>query len=411
MVSALGLDYLRTGLASGGLELAGRAPAQFAVSCFLRPWDLMPSSAPLSPPVGIAGQQRNERGRAVVWAAGGAGLVLAIGLVVRGGVADILRLLDIAGWALVWIVPLHIIPLALDAAGWRRLLVSMGIREGGASRVYLAWAAVVREAVSGLLPVARVGGEVAGVRLLVRRGIAAATAGASVVVELTVTMVAQLVFAISGLLLLLAYPAGNSVAARLATWGLLISAMAVAAFYLVQHRWGLFALLERALSAIVGGSVIRVVGDPTRLDAAIRTLYRDRRAVGACLGWQLAGLVAGAGELWVALKLLGHPTSGRSAIVLESLTMAVQSAMFLVPAGLGTQEGALVLFGAAVGLSPHLALALALVRRIRQLGLGLPALISWHWSERDTVRREHRAAERPVDHPVAAASRPGTAAW
>src|SRR6202040_1029301 len=100
-----------------------------------------------------------------------------------------------------------------------------------------------------------------------------------------------------------------------------------------------------------------------------------------CAGWQLAGLFAGALELWVALRLLGHPGEVRQVIVVESLTMAVQSAMFIVPGGLGTQEGGFVLFGAAVGPPPQVSLALSLARRVRQVGLGLPALASWYWTE------------------------------
>jgi hypothetical protein len=35
-----------------------------------------------------------------------------------------------------------------------------------------------------------------------------------------------------------------------------------------------------------------------------------------------------------------------------------------------------------VGVSPQLALALSLARRVRQIGLGIPALLSWYWVER-----------------------------
>src|SRR5919201_7063394 len=83
------------------------------------------------------------RVRAAIWTAGGAGLALAIALLVRAGMPDILRLLDIAGWRLLWLVPIHLVPMALGAAGWRRLL--RGAR--APSLAYLTWAVVVREAV------------------------------------------------------------------------------------------------------------------------------------------------------------------------------------------------------------------------------------------------------------------------
>jgi uncharacterized membrane protein YbhN (UPF0104 family) len=93
-------------------------------------------------------------------------------------------------------------------------------------------------------------------------------------------------------------------------------------------------------------------------------------------------MVAGALEVWVTLRLLGQPASVRASIVVESLTVAVQSIMFMVPGGLGAQEGGFLVFGAAVGLSPQVALALSLARRVRQIVLGIPALASWYWMER-----------------------------
>jgi putative membrane protein len=315
-------------------------------------------------------------------------LLVAIALLVKSGFSDILRFIDIAGWRLLWLVPLHLVPLACYGCAWRSLLDD----ETAPSRVYLTWAAVVREAVGVLLPVARVGGEVVGARLLVRRGISGTTAGASVVVELMLTVVAQLVFAIIGFVLLLGYPTVGAVW-RIVALGLAAGAVAVALFFVVQRRWGLFRLLERALSVIAGDALTRVIGDPARLDEKIHIMFRARRRIAACSAWQLTGMVAGALELWVTMRLLGQPGTIRGAMVIESLSVAVQSIMFMVPAGLGAQEGGFVLFGAAVGISPQIALALSLARRVRQIALGVPALGSWYWTERQGGRQDGR---RPI---------------
>ena len=318
--------------------------------------------------------------RVAMWAAGGAGLALAIALLLRTGIPEILRLLNIAGWRLLWLVPIHLVPMALGAAGWHRLL--RGVRAPGLA--YLTWATTVREAVGGLLPAAQVGGEVVGVRLLVRRATSATTAGAVIVVQLSLWMVAQLVFAATGLVLLLGFSTAGA-APRLVGPGVLAGAVVTAAFVLVQHRWGVFGLMERVLSAIAGKDVLRALGDPAHLDRAIRALYGERRTLASCLAWQLAEMCAGATELWVTLRLLGYPGSLRAALVVESLTMAIQSAAFFVPAGLGTQEGSFVLFGAAVGLPPQVALALSLATRARQLLVGAPALATWLLAERSSL--------------------------
>jgi len=323
------------------------------------------------------------RVRAALWIAGGAGLIAAVLLILREGLPDILRLLDIAGWRLLWLVPAHIVPLACFAAAWQVLLR----REPRATPgiVYLTWGAIVREAVAGLLPVARVGGEVVGVRLLVRRRVPASTASASVIVELTLTMVAQVTFAAIGLVFLAGYPTVGP-AVRIVAIGIVASIFAIAAFVAVVKRWGrsAFALMQRVIGALGGGE--QVGGDPARFHEVLHAMYGDRFAVVACGVWQLIGFVVGAFETWLALRLIGQPGDVRMAIVLESLATAVQSAMFMVPGGLGTQEGGFVLFGAAVGLTPQVSLALSLARRMRQVLLGLPALLSWYWTERNSDR-------------------------
>ncbi len=324
--------------------------------------------------------------RIIMTVAGVGGLALLIILVMHSGVNDVAATLGSAGWALLWLIPVHIAPIALDAVGWRALLHD----HRQASLPYLSWIAAVRDSINSLLPVARVGGEVAGVRLLMMRGVPGSASAASVMVEVTLTLAVQFIFTLVGLGILLYY-LSDHVAARLVILGLLVSLPLLIVFYLLQHRWGLFQLLERVLTALTGRKVLSLAGDPARLDEAIQHLYRRRGVLLTAALWQFAGLMAGAAELWFTLWLLGHPISLPAAIMLESLAQAVQSAAFLVPGALGIQEGSFVLFGAATGLSPDVALALSLAKRVRQVGFGIPSLLSWQWVE---GRHLHRLLRR-----------------
>jgi uncharacterized membrane protein YbhN (UPF0104 family) len=65
--------------------------------------------------------------------------------------------------------------------------------------------------------------------------------------------------------------------------------------------------------------------------------------------------------------------------VIESLGQVVRSMGFLVPGALGVQEGGYVLVCGLFGIPPEQALALSLVRRLRDLLLGLPGLVAWRW--------------------------------
>ena len=66
-------------------------------------------------------------------------------------------------------------------------------------------------------------------------------------------------------------------------------------------------------------------------------------------------------------------------MVIESLGQAVRSAGFFIPGALGVQEGGYVLLCGLFGIPADQALALALIRRLRDIALGLPGLIVWRW--------------------------------
>jgi hypothetical protein len=78
-----------------------------------------------------------------------------------------------------------------------------------------------------------------------------------------------------------------------------------------------------------------------------------------------------------------------TALILESMTQTMRHLAFVVPAGLGVQEATLVLFGHVLGVGSELALAVSMVKRVREVLCGLPSLASWQWLEarRLTVKR------------------------
>jgi len=60
---------------------------------------------------------------------------------------------------------------------------------------------------------------------------------------------------------------------------------------------------------------------------------------------------------------------------------------FMIPAGLGVQEGGLIIVGHAIGIDSNTALAVAMVKRMREVIWGLPFLLSWQWIEGRRLRR------------------------
>ncbi|NSX16607.1 flippase-like domain-containing protein [Cupriavidus taiwanensis] len=317
------------------------------------------------------------------------GLLALTALLIHQGAGDVAAVMARGGWPLLLLVPLHALPLLLDAQGWRVLLTSADPDEQ-AGIGFLWWVAAVREAVGRLLPTVGVGGELVGIRLTRLRIRDTTAVTASVVVEVMLTMFSQYLFAATGVLMLvLALQQRASASIILA--GLLLSLPVPVLFALSLRHAALFEKLEGAARRLFGADhrIVAMI-DGARLDAQIRALNQRRRELAQALGWQLAGLLSGTLEIWLALWLLGHPVPLWQALAIESLTQAARHVAFFVPAGLGVQEAVVVLLGQLLGMDTQVALALALVRRAREVLFGVPALLSWQWVELRRWRRARR---------------------
>jgi putative membrane protein len=298
------------------------------------------------------------------------GLALFTGLLVYRGIGEVVAALTVAGVGVFGVALFHVIPMLADALGWRRLLAGPGQPGIGT----MLWARWIGESVNGLLPVLQVGGNVAKARLVAQQGVPGARAGASVVVDVTLVVTSQMLFTLIGLVLLAARMGGDLV--RGAAAGAAVMALALLGFHAFQRRRG-FARLARVVERMTSRQGTSLVTNAAALDRAVSDLYADRRAIGAAWAWHLASWVVGVGEVWLALWCLGRPVDLATAALLESLAQAVRAAAFAVPAALGVQEGGFLALGAALGIPPTTALALSLVKRVRELTLGLPGLVCW----------------------------------
>jgi putative membrane protein len=238
--------------------------------------------------------------------------------------------------------------------------------------------ACIREAVSRLLPVASIGGELVGVRLLTQQGVDGTTAGSSVIVELVVTLASQFLFAVLGVACLLRFTDAIRLSGALLL-GLCAALLVLTAFIAVLRNGAIFGRLERAALGLLGrnGQIPAMLLGGASLDAAIRELLAAHGRLTRALLWQLAGLVLGCAETWLALRWLGVPVGFTAALVLESLTQAAKHVFFVVPGALGVQEAGLIGVGHLLGVGPDVAIALSLAKRMREILFGLPALAAW----------------------------------
>lgn len=301
-----------------------------------------------------------------------AGLTLFLGLIFQRGTADVGHALATVGWGLIWVSLFHLLPLTANTLGWR--FVIPGRRRQAFGR--LLWMRWVGESVNNLLPVGQVGGDLLRARLLAQQGLRGPLAGASVVVDFTLGLLTQAVFALLGVALLLA-SVGVGEQSRALLLGSLAALVPLGLFLVLQQR-GLFRFGAKLVTKVAGGQSWRILaGNARRLDRAVRGLYARKGAVGDCAIARMASWLLGTGETWLTLHLLGAPGGLVDALILESLGYAVRSAAFAVPGALGVQEGGFMLLGGLVGLSPTEALVLSLAKRVREVLLGVPGLLSW----------------------------------
>lgn len=314
------------------------------------------------------------------------GIAILIALVVHEGARDVMHVIGQAGPALLWLVPFHALPLLLDAHAWRLLL------GGRAPLAFLWWIATVREAVSRLLPSVGVGGEIVGIRLARWRVRDASRVSASVIVEVLITIAVQYAFSALGLVLIVA-STHHADSLRAIGLALLLSLPVPVITVVLLRRGGIFHAIERWAGQLLGEAHPFLLGvDGKKLDADIDALMCRAGLLFRSFAWQLGGYMLGALETYWALALLGHPVSIAGALAIEALTQAVRHAAFMVPAGLGIQEAAVVLLAQMFGVNHEVALSLALVKRMREVVFGCMALASWQLAELVRGRRHVRPA-------------------
>jgi putative membrane protein len=319
-----------------------------------------------------------------VWLFGFAGAALFIAIVIHQDLSKVGAAFATAGWAIVGIVAYHfLVPVFLDAIAWWVLFP----RPDRLPLRKLLWMRWIGESVSTLVPSAAVGGDVVRARLAAINGAPLPVAAGSVLVDLTLGVFTQAAFTLVGVVLLVQVT-GQKNFVRPTLIGTLIGVVGVAGFYFVQ-RLGMFRFLANIIARLANSPEWQsLVHGGETLDQTVRALYARRKAVIACCGWTVVSLVAGSGEIWIALHALDLRATLANALILQSTVLAIRSAAFTVPSGLGVQEGGYYFVGQLLGIPDYLAVTLALIARVRELALGVPGVICWQIIE---ARRLWRA--------------------
>ena len=288
-----------------------------------------------------------------------------------------------AGWAVPVTTALLFLQLWLSAVAWRLSVGSGRPRLGRWFRI--RW---IREAVNSMLPVAQLGGNIVGIRLLVQRGVPGPLAGAGTTLDLTIEAATQLLFTLAGFAALATLRPGDDWMAWV-SGGIITGVLGIGGF-IVAQRAGLMRLIEGAAERLQRWFPRLPVQVVQGLHSELMRLQRNRLAIGQATALHLLAWLLGTIEAWLALYAMGVPVGWNEAFVIESLGQAARSAGFVVPGALGVQEAGFILVCGLFGIHPDTAIALSMVKRARELAVGLPGLVAWQWAEGRRLLRQEK---------------------
>ena len=302
------------------------------------------------------------------------GCAILAGFALWSGVAAIGRDVLAALWVLPGLIGVQLLQLYVSALSWRTLLG----KDPAGRRVprVLAWRLrLVREGIDSLLPVAQVGGELVAVRLLGQFGVPLARAGAATTLDLLTEAATLPVVVLAGTVVL--WLEGGDLRVLGWVWagaGLVAAGLLVLA---AAHMSGGLGVLGRWW-ARWGPRVLRVDGFGREVDGILGSRVRLLRAA----GWHVLAWSMGAAEVWLALWAIGCPVGVGSAFVVEAFGVAARGAGFAIPASLGVQDGGYVLAAGLFGVPPEAAFAMAALKRLREVLIGVAGLLIWHRTTR-----------------------------
>lgn len=337
------------------------------------------------------------------------GLALLVGVVLAYGLGAIMAALGALGFLGL-----------LAILCWRSLIISimgcawwcLGRGLQPAPPAAYIWGRLVRESGSEALPLTQLGGCVLGARALSMTGVPGRFAAASTIVDIAIEFLAKTPYMMAGLGLLDVLKPHNPVILP-ALIAILVSVVLGLLFIAVQSRGaGLLERLSERIArlwqseskAVAGGNAVN--GNAALRNNALEST--DAGNLSGGLAWEIRRIHARRGmlaralllhsccwflgglEAWLSLHLMGVKVTVGAVLALDSILAVGRSLIFFIPNAIGMQEAAYAALSVLLGVPPAAAVALSLLRRGRDLLIGLPVLLGWQVMEsrRALTRRQ-----------------------
>jgi hypothetical protein len=148
---------------------------------------------------------------------------------------------------------------------------------------------------------------------------------------------------------------------------------------------GLFFVLQRRSLWVTEKLAARLLRGAGEVSAAVAAtfdeIHRAPARIGLSSALHLAGWVASAIGTWIAFRLIGTRIGLLPVVAIEALVCAARSMAVFIPNALGVQEAAYAVLAPLFGVGAEFGLAVSLLKRARDIVLGVPILLVWHAAE------------------------------
>ena len=300
-------------------------------------------------------------------------LFLLIGMVVLGGLvwhigpSQILHTAEQLGLLSICIILLPLLAVyLLEAYGWQ---LTLGPWTKHVSFLHLFAVRMAGEAINATTPTGMVGGEPMKAYLLKRYDVPMVDGLASLVTAKTAMVLAQVLFMLLGICLMVWLLGGSDNNVLAAGIGVAMLAFGLFMLFMIQRHGIGMGLL----------TIFRKIGLPLRylesreaqlldLDNTIRGFYRDRAST-----FRLAVLIYFVAwaietfEVYAILYFLDMDVTWLASFSIAAISVLIKGAGFFIPGSLGAQEGGYLFLLMGFGYDEVTGITFALIRRLREI--------------------------------------------
>ncbi len=271
------------------------------------------------------------------------------------------------GWGFLVILGIFAIEFLVDVISWQYTFENIPTRPKWTYRLWQI--KMIGEALNLVLAAGHFGGEPVKALLLKKRvGLTYGEAIASLVLARTVITMSLVIFLAFGLLAAAGIPQIGDAERTAAAFGFGGFCIAIALFFLIQ-RLRLTSVVTRTIfRGRLAAKLAPMLEHLHKLENRLVTFYTQRPLkLAISLAFAFSNWVFGVTTIYFTFYFLGHDVTFQEAWVIEAFTQMVRASTFFIPASIGAQESAFVLVITAITGNPALGLAVAIVRRGREI--------------------------------------------